>query len=406
MRTHQLNSLSNLHQDRQGMSPVLLCAYIMLCLFVVGMLTGCITVEGQSSGKMKKTLEKSFLFTSAKSFYPNGVTDSPEKLPELDSEAVKNITSTYQRILESMLKQHENQNHQLGVIFQRPLDKTLRSRVVISNTPFERGLPLARMEADGSLVLSTKVAQSMYRTAILYGMTSEEPGGMRFMSNDIKLFGKRAETEKELIEQFNLLAKKVSEVKGKSILGDVIDIVGSAIEDEDEDTTWSVMADMGMTSTIVEQHYTAPIRFLIGHELGHTALGHFSSSAMTSVGVDQALCQRQEMEADIYSFALMTTTPEYQQVLASGVAGLGDSFFLFGHNEFFGSTYDLARFAPPAAQDSAQCHYESAKERRIFLELVKAKTIASGKNLTLTEIMALKASRTAGVEGASNGQSN
>lgn len=358
---------------------------IAMCALVCVLAAGCITIEGTTSGEAKKQLQRSFLFRSAKLFYPGGVTGTPEDLPALDRNAVASIERTYEGILVGMSKQHAAQHVRLGAIFERPIPQRIEARIHVDNAPYAQGRPLARMEADGTLRLSTKVAQSLFRTAVLHGMQSGEPGGARFMDRDIELFGARATNEREMLDQFNRLMDMVAGMKGRGAFGDLV----SAMGDDADQGDWSRMMDLVGMSSEVERPYLAPIRFLVAHEMGHLALGHFSAQREASGAVDQARCHRMETEADLYAFALLSTTPEYLAVLEGGVAGLGDSFFPFGYEEFFGSTYDLARFAPPAGE-RVQCEYETAAQRRMYLDRVKRATIGKGRNLTLTEMLALK----------------
>jgi hypothetical protein len=377
---------------------------IALCALALTSLCGCITyeVEGESSGSMKKKVQEFFAYKNARMFYPNGVTGSPEELPELDGKAVKAIEVTYQAMLEASIVSHARQNSQLSAMFERPLPDEVKASVVVVDAPLVRGQPLARMEADGTLVMSTKVAQAMFRTAILRGMQSTDLGGVRFMDGDIRRFGERADDEREMIGQFNRLIDEVSAARGRSVVGDLI----SEMRDDDMQGSWSRMNDFAQMSAEVENAYRAPIRFLIAHELGHLVLGHFSSHPIASTVVDQDLCRRQETEADVYAIALISTMPEYRKLLDQGGLGLedtlfGGSLFLYGHREFFESTYDLARFAPPAgAAAESQCRYETPQERYAFLEKVKDTIIDAGRNPTMTELLALKpALRTSSTEG-------
>ena len=75
-------------------------------------------------------------------------------------------------------------------------DKKLVTILTESLPPLRlrKNIAVRLMASIMSQQLSTKVAQSLFRTAIAYGLASSEPGAIRFMDNDIKLFGKRAET--------------------------------------------------------------------------------------------------------------------------------------------------------------------------------------------------------------------
>lgn len=357
-------------------------------ILALSLAAGCVTVEGAGSGRMKKQLTQSFLYKSARMFYPQGVSGSPEDLPPLDRKAVASAEQSYQAILRAIGLRHARQHEHMSALFGRPLVARIDARVMVDDQLYSRGLPLARMEADGTLLLSTKVAQSMYRTAILYGMSSSEPGGVRFMSGDIEMFGKRAESEREMIGQFNQMMDKAQGLKGRTLVGDLV----SGFGDDDLDGPWFQMAELVQMSTEVENAYYAPISFMIAHELGHLALGHFATHPAALGGVDQDACRRQETEADIYAFALTSTAPEYRHLLSNGVAEMGDSIFRFGYEEFFRSAYDLARFAPPSGvQAAGQCSYDTAQQRYEFLDRIKRATVERSENLTLAEMLALKA---------------
>jgi hypothetical protein len=341
---------------------------VLLAMGVM-LVSACVTVSGDSSRKMKRKLESSFLFTSLSIFYPDGVPLDPRTLPPINRRRESAINETYTAHLKQTLQLHRTVASDLGVLFDRPIPKELRAKLHVESDEGRRNVPRARMEANGDLVVSTKVAQALFRTAIVLGMQSGEIGGPRFMDEGEPLPDDSVERERALIQQFNELVAKTRAAKGQTVVADVFEGFG----DEELEGAWFTMADLAMTSNVVHQHYNAPIRFLIAHEVGHLALGHFSQQAPAT---DRA-CYMLEREADLYAIALVAYWPDLQQADELAKQFVAD-LLPWGHEEFFSTTYDLAEFAPAAG--SASCAYQSAAERLAFLEQAKERLLSAGDN--------------------------
>ena len=127
--------------------------FSMLCL------SSCITVEGQSSGEMKRQMEKSFLFRSTDMFYPDGVPDDPDALPELDKKQVKQIAEVLELFLKGVEQAHSNHHEDLSYMFQRDLKESFNANLVVVN----EGAPISQVDPSGEITIDVKIAQAFYR---------------------------------------------------------------------------------------------------------------------------------------------------------------------------------------------------------------------------------------------------
>jgi len=286
---------------------------------------------------MKKGMLNSFLFRSADIFYPDGPPTDPDRLPDLKPQQVGEIEAIFAATVDGLKKLHVQQRDALSGVFEYSVPANLKTQFTLTNT----GQPYARIDPKGDILIDVKVAQAIYRTALLAGLKDEGVGDLRFMDWDKENLGKRATTEAEHIEQFLMLKQKVVALPGRTMIGDF----AGMFKDDSFKGGWHEMARLGMISVTVERHYFGPIQFLLAHELGHSALGHLEKRKSIADDDCEAL-QDMELEADAYASFLLSSAMAKSGLLGFDFFGI-DFFGIkdsIGFEDFFKYTYELSGF--------------------------------------------------------------
>jgi hypothetical protein len=330
----------------------------ILLALVALLLVGCITIQGQSSWEMKEAMLHSFLFRSADIFYPDGPPADPDRLPDMRPRQVSEIEKIFAAIMDGLRNLHGEQAEVLRGVFDRTVPTTLRTQFTLTNT----GQPYARISPNGDIVVDVKVAQAIYRTALLSGLQEGGPGGARFMDWDKEHFGKRPTTEAEHIELFLKFKQQVVSLPGRDMLGD---LVGS-LKDDSFEGGWYKMSRLAMISSTVERHYFGPIQFLLAHELGHGALGHLEKRKSIADNDCEAL-QMLELEADAYAVSLLSFAAAKKGLMAFGFDLFGIKASL-GFEDFFKYTYELSGFE--RAPGASTCGHPEVADRLKTVELL------------------------------------
>ncbi len=329
--------------------------------------SACISVEGQSSGEMKQSMVRSFLFQSADVFYPGGVLGEPGTLPTLGRAQIGEIQTSFESISQTLQAEHKTSKAALEQLFRRSLPNEIKTRVAIVNT----GTPIARIGAQGNIDVDAKVAQALFRTALVAGLRKGS-----FMSVTRGRSDSTPKTETESIAEFLKFKHDVESAQGKSMVGDMV----SALRD-DENGSWFKMVDLAEVSRNVELHYFGPIRFMLAHEMGHVALGHYDR-LRTTADNDCAALKAMETEADAYATMLLSLQLARGGAMSFGGFG-GDMFgfdALTGYEDFFKLTYEMAGFE--RAGVAADCSHPPAAER-----LASARKIHEGVQQGVNEAM-------------------
>lgn len=317
-------------------------------------LAACITIEGQSSGQMKKNLQNSFLFQSTDIFYPEGVPDDPEQLPRLEDRQTKKVNAILKRLLEGIKQLHARQHTRMAAIFERPLASEIEAALVLMNT----GQPIAFIDPRGDVHLDIKVVQAFYRTALVAGLQDNSLFGPGFMAHGDP---SPPRDERELIAAFLEVKERVQSTEGRTVLGDLTEAMG----DDDFSGSWFTMTELAMTSTAVERHYFGPMQFLLAHEFAHGVLGHLEARRH----IDDRDCKAlhaMETEADFYALMLL-----YFHVIEQGggaAAAFPDFFGMrasFGFDDFFTYTYDFSGFS---REGDALCSHPDPEDRLARIE--------------------------------------
>jgi hypothetical protein len=328
---------------------------------ILGVAEGCITVSGTSSGEMKRAVLNSFLFRQADVFYPNGVPEDPASVhPDLPPAQVERIRDDYERVLDTLRAHHARRVETLARLFDAPLSPVLRASMTVTNT----GEPVAQIQSNGVLSLDVRVAQAIFRTALLTGFRERDGfalGGVR------RLPAPGAEgtrSEQDLIRSFLEYKRRVEAAPAHTAFGDAFSGLGTLFSDRDLNddrplSDWHGMVDLATMSSRVERRYLGTLFFLLGHELGHIALRHHVVAEPSC-----EVLQRQEMEADVYGAALVSDATRSEALVP-------DIFFgsiSQGYEDFFTHTYELSGFGRVATGE--RCGYPDPAARRQAVETV------------------------------------
>jgi hypothetical protein len=290
-------------------------------------------------------------------FYPEGVPEDPDALPQLNRKQVRDIADVLEGFVEGIKKAHSNHHGELSKLFQRELEGNFDTNLVLLNT----GRPFAQIEPGGSITVDVRVAQAFYRTALISGLTDTSLGGGNFMS---ERFSGDEPREAEIIREFLEIKDTVEATRGRSMFGDMVE----GISDDDFEGSWFTMADMAQASSAVEEHYFPPMTFLLAHEFGHGVLGHLE--VIPDLNEDDEddceIFQYMESEADLYAMLLQIlhineTNPG---AFAFG-AWFSEAENNLGYQDFFKYTFKLSGFS---TEGMAACSHPDPEQRRRDLE--------------------------------------
>lgn len=340
-------------------------------LWMALVVAGC-TTTGQSSDEMKKAVSDSFLFQSAPIFYPNGVPAAAEDLPVLPSAQRAKIAQMYERTVSDVRNAHAKYATSLSTVFGRPIALAIDVHVIITNS----GKPAAHIESNGDLSIDTKVAQAIYRAALLAGLDKEDTF---FHARQGK--PRSPKEQLEAISQFFELKRQLETAQTHGMVGDLYEassMAFSEVRGRDSDmrkASWFSVTDIAMKSQVAQNHYYGQMRFLIAHELGHSVLSHFTRIRTISPA-DCGSIQALEFEADLYAAILYAvSTPELAIFEGGPMAGFGMDAgesddpgmlglgALSGFEDFFTYSYDFSGFMAQGG-GSTGCGYPDPDLRR------------------------------------------
>lgn len=351
------------------MSP---CRFALAGLILAGV-SGCITIEGQSSAEMKEAFLSSYLVQSVKKFYPNGVPDDPAKTyPALQGRELRSIESELRSYSTQLAAMHEKRVSNLRALLGRnDIPNKSQAKVQLVN----RGGLAASTDSAGQVVVDVRVLQSIFRGALLDAHRSSPESPFDFDSPRRKVRQSKydpfntTEDERAAIGDLLKTIKKVEDTPARSMIGDFIGMVGS---DSFDRAPWFAMAGHSMSSSVLQSKYVGAVLFLLAHEQGHIAMNHHArltqeTLAHAQLRADIALraqCELRkqfEEEADVYAFLLLSPFSHAQSPMDAFAAHLAPQIQqLTGYQSFFEYGYNLAGFQRNEASD---CGYESNDAR-------------------------------------------
>lgn len=241
---------------------------------------------------------RSFLGSSTEVFYPNGVPARMADLPQLSDAQLAKVQMDLQRQLNALNVSLQQNSSLMSTALGLPVSNvTIPTLEILQNDA-----AVAELQPDGTVLLDTRVVQSVYRGVVLSAVEAPDelaqPGSPSEKSQKEALAYIIASRQKFLsassIGTVNTLgafkdAYQTGETDpltlGQNVLNSSLELAGAALMSERASTT-----------------YDDALAFVLAHELGHRALGHFKK---LSEGVERKTL---ESEADRFGALLVVLT--------------------------------------------------------------------------------------------------
>ncbi|CAN5309337.1 hypothetical protein BH10PSE4_BH10PSE4_14240 [soil metagenome] len=353
-------------------------------LFAALGLSGCITYEttGQSSAQVKKQIVESQFYRDSALFFPADTVSDSREIPKLTPQQARALEADLNARLQQVRAMAAGPT--MGKIFgdQTPLPAT--TRIVLT----DRNAPEASTASDGEITIDTRVIQSLLRAALV-SQYDNEITLERLKTNDPrhdKIY--TPAEEKIAIDVFLADRGRARRAPSRSVAGDLM----AAFRDDEPgggglDPFASVRQSRNLSG--LDVRYDSELFFLIAHEVGHIALGHFGPHPIvvdTDPGelLDDCTPRRQmEATADIYAsflISIATASNATDDFLGGfGGAKVGDGF-----DAFFQFAYDYAglstgsggrcqNYPPPAARlETLRSFYKLVRDQQIEAMVTQA----------------------------------
>jgi hypothetical protein len=355
----------------------LLPAFAWLSVF---QLAGCITVsvQGESTGQMKRMITESQFYRDAALFYPNGEVGDPEEIPPLKSENLRSLQRDLENTLKLVLRLHKAHREVLSTYFGDTAAELPQATVLVTN----RDLPEAQTTSSGEIAIDVRVLQSMLRAALLTAYELEIQ--LHRVRTGAEFSAHRFSPEEEAIAINTFLSKRMrfDQTPSRSVIGDLTNADPLRPSDSGP-LDWFEMRDLIKEFSGIAVRYDTQRLFLLAHEVGHIVLGHFGLNPLRVTDrendpEDNCSGRRAfERAADIYAGILITWATSPNAV--DDFLGLfGGTTVNKGYETFFSYAYDYAGFEtadgtrvcvnyPPPAQRLAGIRrfYDNIRNRQI-----------------------------------------
>ena len=288
-------------------------AYLVLALVLIFSTSACITTTGQSSGEMKRDFQESYLYTSVKRFYPEGVPDDPSQIyPELDGKYLIPIEDELTELIQFISTAHKSKQSIISNTF-KPLTKSdVEPIVQVRNT----GRPDALSSPNGEITVDVRVLQGIFRGALLSPNLGKSMVGFLLGRSAKKPYDPERETaeQRKEIQEIVGIVNEVDSLQGNySVASDLWDLSTSKSVVAEP---WAKMMSIKVQSDDLQLAYAGAILFLVAHEYGHIVLGHHAEEEKLRAdyppdahGENSLYCKRRrqfELDADAYAFLLMS----------------------------------------------------------------------------------------------------
>lgn len=331
----------------------------LLAWVSVFQLVGCVTisVEGESTGQMKRKITESEFYRHAALFYPNQELVDPREIPPLNSEQERSLQDDLGQTLKVVLRLHKAHDEVLRAYFGDEAAELPEATVrVVNNDSPEARTTQAGDPNSGNITIDVRVIQSMLRAALL--TTYEVEIMLYCFRTDVECSAEDSfEIEAIAINTFLSKRTRVDQTPDRSVFGDLMndDMPSSLAEMREMDADigpldWFEMRDVVKEFGGIDVRYDVQQLFLVAHEVGHIALDHFGPSPIIVTDREndpEDGCsgrRAKERAADIYAGVLITfATP--RNALADFLGAFGGTQVSAGFETFFSYAYDYAGFA-------------------------------------------------------------
>lgn len=296
---------------------------------------------------------RSFLGVTTAIFYPQGVPVRMSELPLLDSSQVALIQKDLERQTKRLMGSLNSNLETMASALGQPVKRVDIQKIAVD----QNYAATVALQDDGSVLVDVKVIQGIFRGVLLSAIEAPGEGEPGLPGTPTEKSQKDA---LELVIQSREMYLSASAIPTVQTLKEIqkarrsgarsMEEIGSSVIDSS-----LVTAGAMFTSTRASTLYDDALSFVIAHELGHRALGHFDRLSM---GETRA---KLELEADRFGALLVTlsrnegVTPNwgydspppgrgYYQVLGSKICLDDHNFKPDGYSSFFKYGYVLSGF--------------------------------------------------------------
>jgi hypothetical protein len=348
---------------------VLLTALVWLSALL---LVGCISVsiEGESTGQIKKKIVKSQFYKDAALFYPGEEVGDPRARPPITRDNLGSLQRDLENSLELVLRLHEAHRATLANYFGDAAAGLPRANVVVT----DNDLPEAQTTASGEIIIDVRVLQSMLRAALLTAYEVEVLLYRLRTEADAPAHGFSPEEEAIALDAFLSKRARFDQTPGRSVIGDLMDsepqqASGSGPLD------WFEMRDVTREFGGIAVRYDTQQFFLLAHEVGHIVLGHFGPDPFIVTDRehdpgDDDCSERRAMEraADVYA-AILITWATSANAVDDFLGVFGGTKVSAGFETFFSYAYDYAGFNG-AGSAPACVNYPPPAQRQAVIQRI------------------------------------
>lgn len=351
-------------------SRFLILVRLIISATLVLATSSCISVQGQSTSEMKKAFESSYVYKSAKRFYPDGMPQDPSAIyPSLSGAQLTPIEDELKQVANAIRVGHGERKQYANDFLGQLASQIATSSVKVVAT----GKPRAYTSEDGTITVDVRVLQAIFRGALLSNGSDDTFGDVTTLplGDEAASYSPDNETvqQREQLQSLLDIMHTVESTPGSCLLADII---GSA---SSFDGPWFKLSEIQMKTQNLQITYIGALLFLLAHEHGHLALHHHAvATALRSQfpadarNNDSEFCVRKreiELQADAY--ALLLLSPYLGK---SALPPFADGFSFVrnvtGYRSFFEYGYRLSGFE----ENDDTCKYPSQQERlQTLLEL-------------------------------------
>jgi hypothetical protein len=287
----------------------------------------------------KDALLKSALFRSLGAFY--GRRDTIGSHPTFSRGEVKALQAIMQGAADTVQSDQARLQIFLDSVFGVHLVRP-SAKVRVATT----WVPEARSPAPGALTIDARVIHAAFRAAAVSGWRDSGTfDSFRHANASVWLSDT---TEQAIVTTLRSMRVAVEEMRGGGATVTMIREIGGDLDSDD-------LPINNPQLRRIRQRYSAALLFLVGHEMGHIAMGH-NDLDLSSLDCPQR--KQLELLADRYAalVAIFARVP-----LGLQAFGFGDdqreTAAMIGDQAFLGIAYDFAGFGSDA------CAYPTAVER-------------------------------------------
>lgn len=343
---------------------------IFVCLSLL-QVSGCITVsvQGESTGQMKKKVLESHFFKDAALFYPDEKLGDPEEIPPLKSKNILSLQHDLEDTLKDIFRFHKTHQQTLRSIFRDAVEGVPQATVIVTNND----LPEAQTTSSGEITIDVRVIQSMLRAALLNTYKVEVQLHRINTNSEISAHNFSPEEEKIAINTFLSKRSRFNKTPSRSLIGDLMK-TDPLTPSSSGSYDWFEMNKLIEEFDDIALRYEVQRYFLLAHEVGHLVLGHFGPAPFLLTDKERDpeddCAERRALEraADVYAGTLITlATHDYAM---KDILGLfSRSKISDGFDTFFSYAYDYAGFKNTDGSQSC-INYPPPEQRQTAVQLM------------------------------------